>query len=325
MLRKLYPKKNIKLFYYIKNAFNEIIPKTIYRSSLKSILSNISWEDKEYLLARLRYYNKLSTRIKLNQNTPKLRSFKTPDSGSVYYFDFIEYAKYFRSDLMYNFLGGDITEIPPVPTVTKSRPIAGKNENSILLNLNKVRHFIFIKYDNTYSSKKDKLIWRGEASQEHRRKFLSMYFDHPMCDIGKVKQTGDDDHWLKERISINKHLECKFILSIEGNDVASNLKWVMSSNSIAVMPRPKFETWFMEGTLIPDYHYIVIRDDFSDLEERLHYFLNNPKEAEQIVKNAHEYIRQFKNKKREDLLSLLVLEKYFVKTGQLTQISSIED
>lgn len=59
--------------------------------------------------------------------------------------------------------------------------------------------------------------------------------------------------------TIREHLDYKFIMAIEGNDVASNLKWVMSSNSLAVMPRPTCETWFMEGTLIPDYHYIEVR------------------------------------------------------------------
>ena len=66
---------------------------------------------------------------------------------------------------------------------------------------------------------------------------------------------------------------------MEGNDVASNLKWVMSSNSIAVMPKPKYETWFMEGLLIPDQHYILIKDDYSDLETRLKFFLDHPQKA----------------------------------------------
>ena len=38
--------------------------------------------------------------------------------------------------------------------------------------------------------------------------------------------------------TIREHLDYKFIMALEGNDVASNLKWVMSSNSIAVMTRP---------------------------------------------------------------------------------------
>ena len=91
----------------------------------------------------------------------------------------------------------------------------------------------------------------------------------------------------------------------------------MSSNSIAVMPRPTCETWFMEGTLIPNYHYIEIKPDFSDLEERLQYYMAHTDEAQAIIEHAHEYIDQFKNKKREQLISLLVLEKYFKMTEQL--------
>ena len=41
----------------------------------------------------------------------------------------------------------------------------------------------------------------------------------------------------------------------------------MSSNSVAVMPRPKYESWFMEGRLQPGVHYIEIKDDYSDLED----------------------------------------------------------
>lgn len=40
-------------------------------------------------------------------------------------------------------------------------------------------------------------------------------------------------------------------------------------------------------------------------------------EAQAIIEHAHEYIEQFKNKKREQLISLLVLEKYFKMTEQL--------
>ncbi len=85
----------------------------------------------------------------------------------------------------------------------------------------------------------------------------------------------------------------------------------MSSNSIAVMPKPKYETWFMEGTLIPDYHYIQVKDDFSDLIEKVSYYNNNPEAAKQLIKNANDFVAQFKDKKREKLLSLLVLKRYF--------------
>ena len=150
-----------------------------------------------------------------------------------------------------------------------------------------------------------------------RKKFMEMYFHHPMCDLGDVsKNTTDPKEWQTEKKTIKEHLDYKFILALEGNDVASNLKWVMSSNSIAVMPQPTCETWFMEGTLIPNYHYIEIKPDFSDLESRLQYYIEHIDEAQEIIKHANEYVKQFKNRKRENLISLLVLEKYFKVTGQ---------
>ena len=91
----------------------------------------------------------------------------------------------------------------------------------------------------------------------------------------------------------------------------------MSSNSIAVMTRPilvKPGLW--KESLIPDYHYIEIKDDLSDLEEKLNYYIAHPAEAEQIVEHAHEYVSQFFDAGRERLISLLVMDKYFQVTKQ---------
>jgi spore maturation protein CgeB len=67
----------------------------------------------------------------------------------------------------------------------------------------------------------------------------------------------------------------------------------------------------MEGTLIPNYHYIEVKPDFSDLEERLTYYIEHPDEAEAIIQHAHDYTSQFRDEKREKLISVLVLKKYF--------------
>ena len=140
-----------------------------------------------------------------------------------------------------------------------------------------------------------------------------------MCDIGKVNNNELDSKWLVNRMTIDEQLEYKFILCLEGNDVASNLKWVMSSNSVAVMPKAKFETWFMEGLLIPDFHYILIKDDYSDLESKLRYYIENPKKALDIIKNANAHVAQFKDAMTEDIISLVVLKKYFEKTKQIVK------
>ncbi|EOZ3532529.1 glycosyl transferase family 90, partial [Campylobacter upsaliensis] len=188
-------------------------------------------------------------------------------------------------------------------------------------NLDKNRHFVFIKDPYKFHQKQDKLFYRGAIYQKHRIEFFQKYFNHPLCDLGHVGSKSLHHAWQKARISIAKYLPYKFLLALEGNDVASNLKWVMSSNSLAIMPKPKFETWFMEGSLEPNVHYLQIRDDYEDLEERLEFCLLHPTFAQDIIYNAHQYVAQFFDKKREDLISLLVLEKYFYYTNQLNFLS----
>jgi len=206
--------------------------------------------------------------------------------------------------------------VPNVPSFVKSRPIGSSNSNSVLFKLNRIRHFNFVNDKLSFENKKDMLFGRAKVfkSQENRELFFAKYFNHPLCDIGKINDNGLNPDWLVPKASIRKHLEYKFILSLEGNDVATNLKWILSSNSLAVMPRPKYETWFMEGCLIPDFHYVAIKDDFSDLEEKLEYYIKNTDEALKIIENAHKHVECFLDKDQEELVSFLTMESYFKRT-----------
>lgn len=314
--RASFKHKNNKLNYYISNYYRQITPRFIFQRKLDHKLSQLKSLDQEYIYQRVDYYNKLENKACLPGNAIKLSEFKLENHQKTYFFDTYEYSRYFANDLRICPLFGDITFVPEYPCITKSRPISNENVNSIILKLDKIRHFLFVKDKNQFVDKKNMLVGRAKAQQQHRIDFLNMYHSHPMCNIGQVNR-NINQHFIANRLTIEEHLKYKFILCLEGFDVASNLKWVMSSNSLAVMPKPKYETWFMEGKLIPNYHYVLIKDDYSDLEERLNYYIENTNEALQIIENAHQYINQFKNKKQEDLISLLVLKKYFEKTGQL--------
>lgn len=312
--------KNNKFLYYIKVLSWQLIPGFIFRSKRTrrlALFNTFSIDKKAYIRYRVNYYNKLSGNTALSATAVTLNKFALPKRQKAYYFDTQEYTRYFDTTYRAHFLFGDVTKIPDEPSIVKSRPITSDNTNSVVLNLDKLRHFNFITDDQAFEDKKNILVGRGVVKREHRIRFYEMYFNHPMCNLGQINR-DKNQHWIKDFLTINEHLDYKFILCLEGNDVATNLKWVMSSNSLAVMPKPKFETWYMEGTLIGNKHYIEIKDDYSDLEERLNYYINNPPEALQIIRNANAYTEQFKNKKQEDLISLLVLEKYFYKTDQYT-------
>ena len=316
--------KNSKLLYNLKNLFTYCIPNAIFQAYLDSHLSKLTNYDLMYITKRVNYYNKLENPYTINETFIALKDFVLGKGYKPHscFFDTYEYTRYFNKDYKLSFLFGDITEVPDFPRIVKSRPINDHNTNSVILKLNKLRHFIYINDQKSFQVKKNLLIGRGATYQQHRIEFYEKYFGHPLCNLGQVK-TRKTIHpeWNVAYTPIADHLDYKFILCLEGNDVASNLKWVMSSNSIAVMPKPKYETWFMEGTLIPDYHFIEIKSDYSDLEEKLNYYIEHTDEALSIIENAHQYVSNFKNKEREGLISLLVLQKYF----KLQNFSDIQD
>jgi len=309
--------KNNKFLYYLRAYVGlYVVPAIIYQRKLRDKLSQMNAFDAAYVQQRVDYYNRLKDTRILSSGAQSIRDFKLGKKQKTYFFDTWEYIRYFNPNLKGLFLFGDITHVPNEPSIVKSRPIDGDITNAVVLKLDKIRHFLFVHDTKLFQDKKNMLVGRSKAQQPHRVRFLEMYFNHPLCNIGQVN-TNANLQFLSNRMTISEHLNYKYILCQEGFDVASNLKWVMSSNSLAIMPKPKYETWFMEGTLIPDFHYVLIKDDFSDLIERMIYYNEHTAEALKIIENAHQYIRQFKNKKQEDLISLLVLKKYFEKTGQL--------
>ena len=118
------------------------------------------------------------------------------------------------------------------------------------------------------------------------------------------------NYFHKNKMSIEKMLQNKFIISLEGNDVATSLKWILASSSVPIMPAPTAETWLMEGTLIPWIHYAPIENDTSDLLEVLDILLSNPKLSESIATNGKDYMKKFLNKENEEKLQSIILKRF---------------
>ena len=189
-------------------------------------------------------------------------------------------------------------------------------ENSILLQLEKYRHFSFIHDPIPYEKKRDLLFFRGACPQEHRSRFLHQYFSHPLCDLGHTGGADEHPEFTKPKIPKKEHLHYKFLLSLEGNDVASNLKWILGSNSLCIMPKPRYESWFMEEKLEANVHYALLDDDYGNLDSLLEFFTTHPKDAKEIIHNANAYCQAFQNPRIEEACNLLVLRKYFYLSDQ---------
>lgn len=312
--------KNLhKLGFYAQHSVHRLIPSTLLqrqRARLLRSFKRLPAEQQQQLLFRVNYCNRLKDNVELPSSAKRLSGFKREKSGT-YYLDLISVLRYFPPELRFCHRFGDVTTVPEAPTLVKSRPINGYNENSVLLKLNRVRHYYTVKDPYHYDDKLDLVVWRGSCHQEHRRQFVQDFYDHPLCNVGDIHKNAHGHPWHRHFMSVQEQLKYKFVLSIEGKDVATNLKWIMASNSLCFMRKPRFETWFMEGSLLPDYHYVELKDDYSDLEEKVIYYQDNPAAAKKIIGNANRYFAQFMDTDKERLISLLVMQKYFRHTHQL--------
>lgn len=162
-------------------------------------------------------------------------------------------------------------------SVFKSR-VVSLQEESILLRLNSTRHF-GARLHRVVEEKAKETAFRDKVS--HR---IWLWQQHPLS-LGFDLMLGPEHApWKRYEMSLQRLLTYKYLLSVEGNDVATNLKWALASNSLD----RRSATWFMEDALLP---YLPVRDD---LEKQIEWTERNPKKCE----DAHQYVESFLNVKK---------------------------
>lgn len=310
-------RKNSRFLYFVVNLLRLCVPGFFYRLRRMWLLGRCTGENAKRFKCRADYYCKLDPATRLGPSATRFRFKIFTGNSRNYQFDLGQYIRYWNRNYPIEFRFNDDTELFHSPIFTKARLIDGDVRNLVVINMDKVRHFDFVHDRVSYQSKKNQVVWRGPAHQPWRIEFLNNFYGITRCDVGRTDKNPNGIHQRKPWMSITEQLKYKFILSIEGNDVATNLKWIMSSNSLCFMTRPTKETWFMEGLLKPNYHYVMLKNDCSDLLEKMDYYLAHEDEALAIIDNAHKWVAQFQNPRDEEIVSLLVLQKYFKMTGSL--------
>ena len=327
---RLHSGKNSKAGYYLRAGFRDLMPDTLFRFRLEKELEECSRLYKqEYIRDRVDYYCRMQEPRPLGDHATAIGQLSRKGVPSTYYYDSRELLQWFNPELRWNYLFGDVRDIPEHPSIVKSRTLSqaessegvSDNSNSVMLKLDKCRHFVYIKDRLSLEEKDDRAIFRGHiGSRENRARFCRMFADSRRVDAADTLPSQVEGYKHTEQskpmLSFYEHLRFRYIMALEGNDVASNLKWIMSSHSAAVMPRPTCETWFMEGRLKAGFHYVEIRPDFTDLEEKMDYYSGHLDELATIVRNANQYVAQFRDERRERYIGLLVMRKYFEMTGQ---------
>ena len=215
----LHSGKNSHVAYYLKNYLRQCVPAVFYRLRLEGELRKLNnLPDRDQLLKRVNYYCKLTPESPIDHklweqsavslaNQPKLRK-------KMYYFDAMEIARYFDPNLRWVLKWGDIVDLQPVPSILKSRPLGDNNQNSVLMKLVKVRHFLFVNDKKAWRDKKDVAVFRGDIGSKaagddkpNRRVFMNRWLGHPMVDAASTDCVEDHPEWQREKMTIGEHLD----------------------------------------------------------------------------------------------------------------------
>lgn len=232
-----------------------------------------------------------------------------------------------NNDKLCRFFLGDIRHCENIVTFLKNR-FTDCEDGVLLRCLNFERHWEYFynkPIDIPFEDKENTIFWRGAPTGFPDRKgnrfdlVTNWYNKNDKINVAfviteMVLKNVESTKWIqydKPVCDYSHFLKHKYILSLEGNDKDSGLNWKLNSNSLILMPKPGVTSWLMETTLIPNYHYVLIQDDFSDLEEKLIWCNTNQEKCKEIIGNANEFMAQFSNNDMEEKLEEAVILKYF--------------
>lgn len=231
---------------------------------------------------------------------------------------------------------GDNTRSAAVPAFAKSR-LAEPAGFTILMPLNRQWHFgpmdEVAAHDIPFAQKEPRLVWRGKttglfvdrpgtAERGARAHILALAAaERADIDLGFSGLTppiethadpalaGAARAAVKGELSMGEQLACRYLLALEGHDVASGLKWMLASNSVVLMPRPRIDSWACESLMEPFVHYVPVRPDLADLDEALAWCRANDGACRRIAANANAFVAPFRDGPGERALAHAVAER----------------
>ena len=165
--------------------------------------------------------------------------------------------------------------------------------------------YIDLTSDLIYLSKNkpiyNKLFWIGNISTHKNREILfNKREENDLYDFRNTqwrRQSEDSNKLYSENfISLSDHSKFKYLLDVEGNGYSGRLKILLhSGRPLFIQDRPYHEYYFQY--LKEFIHYIPVKRDFSDLNEKIIWSEQNPDKCRIIAQNALSFAEQHLSRK----------------------------
>ena len=216
--------------------------------------------------------------------------------------DSLDLFKAGLSDIVLIHFGDKPDDVENLPFFSKMRDATRRR--GIIWPLNVQRHFGTMAQVDTgdcdWEEKKEKIVWRGADTglNGERERIVKRMFAHTSDEVdiafGPVLLNPEMKKFSRGGLSPDQMMRNKYLLSLDGNDVASGLKWMLYSNSVVFMPHTRFETWGMESFLKPYTHYIPLYRNLSNLSQQLVWAKQNDELCKNISNRATIFMKNFR-------------------------------
>lgn len=154
--------------------------------------------------------------------------------------------------------------------------------------------------------KYDKLLWIGNVQTHKSRQILmDKYAKNQKFELYGMNWEKDslnaETLTATKYISLPDHTEYKYLLDVQGRGYSGRVKLLLFSSRPLFYVERECEEYYSKD-LKPFIHYIPIKADLSDLEEKFDWAEANYKKATEIAENALNYAKQ--NLKTENAINL---------------------
>lgn len=165
-----------------------------------------------------------------------------------------------------------------------------------------------------WGKKQPKLFWRGATTggwYGSDKKYLNYpryrlveqsinypdWIDARFCQSTQGEKSTFDymrkNEFFGKFYPIAKHLEYKYQILVDGNTSSfSRAIWQLFSNCLVFKQESNYVQWFYAG-LVPWKHYVPIKENMSDLLEKIQWAENNEPKVLSMIKEANKFARLY--------------------------------
>jgi len=96
---------------------------------------------------------------------------------------------------------------------------------------------------------------------------------------------------LSEKVPLNEVYKYKYLINVDGNVAAYRLGFLLGTGSVVLIVEGKYKLWFQQW-LQENIHYISIKEDLSDLKEKIEWCINHDEECQKIAENSVKFFNE---------------------------------